>query len=98
MWYTRTVLDGKKICQCPNCNSPFPYGPFFDHHGSQCPSCKISLVELQINGDLILIDQENAPEIVKNLILYINKLNEHDAFDELLVLMEFLGVEIKSRF
>lgn len=98
MWYTKTKLVKGNVCRCPNCESPFPFGPIFDHHGSECPSCKQGLVELQINGELLLIDTEKAPNIILEMLSYLRKLNEMDAFDELMVLMEFMGVEIKSKF
>lgn len=98
MWYTKTLLDGENTSRCPNCDSIFPYGPIFDHHGSLCPTCKIELVELQINGELILIDTNKSPKIVSELLSYLNRLNEHEAFNELLCLMKFLGVNIKSNF
>lgn len=92
-WFTRTTIDGPAKVVCPRCQADFPFGPLFDHHPRQCPSCRTELIELATITVVYLIDPEAAPPIILELLEYLDRFTEPEAERELTVLMDFLGVE-----
>jgi hypothetical protein len=92
-WHTKMIIGKDDKCYCPNCNSVFIFGPFFDHHKRQCLECKIELREWNMNRAIYLISTQHAPEIIKRIIPHLDALTEQDAYAELRKLEAMFGKE-----
>ena len=96
-WFSRASISKQQLPKCPRCNSNYPFGPLFDHHPRVCPSCKLPLIEWALTSVIYLIDFEQAPPIVKNLITYLGTLPEPEAEQELECLVNFLQKETATK-
>ncbi len=92
-WFTRKAVGDSTTLTCPRCKCDFPFGPMFDHHPRQCPSCRAKLIELATISVVYLVDPDSAPPIVQELIAYLNQLTEPEAERDFSILLNFLGVE-----
>lgn len=91
-WFNR-VYNFEHPLHCPHCDAPYAIGPIFDHDVHSCLHCNTLLVEWNMLSVAYLIDLDRAPDIVKALVKYLQPLTEPQAFQELLSLMQFFGVE-----
>lgn len=91
-WFSRVTSFDQSLL-CPRCEAPYVAGPIFDHHDRVCNNCHTTLNEWNMISVVYLIDVENAPDIIKHIINYLQPFTEPDAFEELLSLFQFLHVE-----
>ena len=83
-------LDAK----CPRCGESFPVGPIFDHDPRVCMHCSANLVEWNLQGIVMIVDTDNAPPLVKKMIVHLSTLTEPEAQDQLEALLRAAGAII----
>jgi hypothetical protein len=79
MWYSKVKgIDQDKLT-CPGCSAKFISGPLFDHDPRNCLRCGTKLIEWNLVSDIILIDVEQAPPVIRSIIHALAPLTEPDA-------------------
>lgn len=82
-WYSKLTIGEDTFINCPSCGKRYVFGPIFDHHKRHCLECKKELREWNMNKSIYLIDVEKSPDIIKEIILYLDQLTENEAYNEL---------------
>ncbi len=93
-WYVRLngpKIDLKSAC-CPKCDAPYKVGPIFDHDPRPCLNCGTTLIEWNMMDPIFIINYNQAPQIVKNIIDYLAPFTEQEADMELLKLLRFMEI------
>jgi hypothetical protein len=91
-WFSQ-VANFEEPLRCPRCGSRYVAGPLFDQDPRICHTCNATLIEWFMISVVYLIDIEQAPDIVKALVNYLQSLRTSEAFDQLLSLLMFFNVE-----
>ena len=92
-WYSKMLFGNGEEPYCPNCKALFIFGPIFDHDKRECLKCGIELREWNLSKGVYIINPAEAPELIKNIIDYLDKFTEYEACDHLLSLEEFFENE-----
>ncbi len=94
VWYCRLEEPNMDLnaAYCPACNAPYQVGPIFDHDPRSCTQCGAVLIEWNMMTSIFIIDRDQAPALVRNIIEYLAPCTEQQADEELLQLLRFLGV------